>query len=170
MRTRSPSRRNASRRGFTVLEVILAFAILLVGLVSIYALFARGLVSHKRAVDYTIAGQLAASVFEDISANYQIYYYDMDLNGRPDLSEDRNFNGVDDWFEPDQSGQLPYPIPRHEGYRFKIEYVHPADKDMRQSIFVTLRVYWLNAGEQRSEVFERAVYVRYMHMYFPTDG
>ncbi len=150
------------RRGFTVLEVIMAFALLLVGLVSVYALFARGLVSHKRAVDYTVAAQLAASVFDDISLNYDLYYEDRNFDGRPDLSEDSNGNDIDDWFEPDASGHLRYPIPYRQGYRYRVEYHYPNEPEMRQSLFVIVRVYWLAAGEERSEQFVRSVYISYM--------
>ena len=83
----------------------MAFSILLLGVVGVYAVFAVGLVNHKRAVDNTTAGVLAGSVFDDIAANYEVYYYDNNQNGRPDLSEDRNNNGVDDWYEPTSGGR-----------------------------------------------------------------
>ncbi|MCA8944796.1 MAG: prepilin-type N-terminal cleavage/methylation domain-containing protein, partial [Planctomycetes bacterium] len=47
--------RNSSRRGFTLIEILMAFSILLLGIVGVYAIFAVGLVNHKRAVDNTTA-------------------------------------------------------------------------------------------------------------------
>lgn len=152
------TQRTDNRNGFTVLEILLAFAILLVGAVSVYAIFARGLVSHKRAVDNTNAAILAGAVFDDIAANYSAWYYDRDRNGRPDRSEDRNENGVDDWFEPDAAGRLAAPIPYRFGYQYRIEYQRSQELDC--TLFVTVTVYWRNRGVEKGEVFRRAVFIK----------
>jgi prepilin-type N-terminal cleavage/methylation domain-containing protein len=151
--------RRAHNRGFTLIEILMALTIMLVGMVGIYAVFAVGLVSHKRAVDNTIAANLAASIFEDIAANYDVYYYDTTGNGRPDLSEDRNENGIDDWFE--MEGGVPrYPIPYRRGYRYTVRYERSPYAP--QTLFVTVNVYWQQAGVERGETFQRAVFIKHL--------
>lgn len=149
---------NNSVRGFTLMEILMAFTILISGIVGIYALFSVGVVSHKRAVDNTIAANIAGSVFDDIAANYEIYYYDRDHNGKPDLGEDKNANGKFDWFER-SDGNLRYPIPYRRGYEYEIEYeTNPSMAP--QELFVTVHVYWRASGRKRSETFRRAIYIR----------
>jgi prepilin-type N-terminal cleavage/methylation domain-containing protein len=148
-----------SRQGFTLIEILMALTILLAGVVGIYAVFAVGLVSHKRAVDNVIAANLAASVFEDIAANYHVYYYDSTGNGRPDLSEDTNMSGVDDWFEM-EGGRMRYPIPYRRGYLYTVRYERSPEAP--QTLFVTVRVYWEQAGTERAEVFQRSVFIKHL--------
>jgi prepilin-type N-terminal cleavage/methylation domain-containing protein len=147
-----------SKRGFTLIEILMALSILLLGVVGVYAIFAVGLINHKRAVDNTSAAILAGSVFDDISANYGVYYYDLDKNGRPDLSEDRDNNGTDDWFQPTSGGRLPYPIPFRRGYRYEIRYER--SRKVPQELFVTVRIFWLAQGTEHAEVFYRTIYIK----------
>lgn len=136
----------------------MAFTILLLGVVGVYAVFAVGLVSHKRAIDNTTASVLAGSVFDDIAANYDVYYYDDNRNGRPDLSEDRNRNGVDDWFEPGAAGRIPHPIPNRRGYRYEIRYER--SWQVPQELFVTVRIYWRQQGIEKAEAFYRTIFIK----------
>lgn len=152
------ARQGAARRGFTLIEILMALSILLLGVVGVYAIFAVGLVNHKRAVDNTTAAVLAGSIFDDISANYDVYYYDSDRNGKPDLSEDRDVNNIDDWFQPTSGGRLPYPIPYRRGYTYQIHYER--SDDVPQELFVTVRIFWQAQGTQRGEVFYRTIYIK----------
>jgi hypothetical protein len=140
------------------MEILMAFTILVSGIVGVYALFSVGVVSHKRAVDNSIASTLAGSVFDDIAANYETYYYDNDNNGFPDLGEDRNQNNQPDWFERGVGG-LKYPIPYRRGYEYDIEYEYNA-MEAPQELFVTVKVVWLASGRNQSETFRRAIYIR----------
>jgi len=164
-KARSDSRfpRIDSRRGFTLIEIMMALSILLVGVVGVYAVFSVGLVNHKRAVDNTTAGMLAGSLFDDIAANYDVWYYDRNRNGRPDLSEDGNGNGIDDWFEPGAGGRLTRPIPYRRGYHYTIRYERGADPitlEPLNELFVTVTVYWEAQGAQRGETFQRTVFIK----------
>ena len=150
--------RNSSRRGFTLIEILMAFSILLLGIVGVYAIFAVGLVNHKRAVDNTTAAVLAGSIFDDIAANYEVYYHDYDKNGRPDLSEDRDGNNIDDWFQPASGARLPYPIPYRAGYLYQIRYER--SDQVPQELFVTVRIFWQAQGSQRGEAFYRTIYIK----------
>lgn len=151
-----------AHKGFTLIEILMAMTILLVGCVSVYAVFAVGLVSHKRAIDNATAGVLASSLFDDIAANYDAFYYDRNFNGRPDMSEDRNDNGVDDWFEL-QSGVPRVPIPWRRGYTYTVRYER--SDVVPQELFVTVQVFWQAQGQQRAETFRRSIYVRNLALY-----
>jgi prepilin-type N-terminal cleavage/methylation domain-containing protein len=59
-RTFSSGRRTQS--GFTLLEVIIALAILVIGLSAIFPLFAVGTTSHKRGVDQTKISLIAPHI------------------------------------------------------------------------------------------------------------
>ncbi len=153
---------NHSRRGFTVLEVLLAFVILLVGCVSVYALFGRALISHKRAIDSTNVAVLAGAIFDDIAANYEFYYYDKNHDGVPDQGEDRNSNQVPDWFEG-PGGRPRLAIPYVQGYQYTIFYSRPTDPNLKQVLFVTVNIYWSRPDEGTvgaPETFYRTVYIK----------
>jgi type II secretory pathway pseudopilin PulG len=62
-------KRNA--RGMTLVELMVAFAILIVGLVSIFAMLNAALRSHKRAMNETEAAIVAESVLADLRADFQ---------------------------------------------------------------------------------------------------
>ena len=57
-------------RGMTLVEVMMAFAILITGLVGIFAILHAGLRSHKRAVNETEASILAASLMSELRADF----------------------------------------------------------------------------------------------------
>ncbi|MCC7510911.1 MAG: prepilin-type N-terminal cleavage/methylation domain-containing protein [Planctomycetes bacterium] len=147
------------RKGFTLIEVLMALTIMLVGVVGIYAVFAVGLVSHKRAVDNTAAANLAASLFDDIAANYDVWYYDNDRNGIPDLAErDRNGNDIGDLYDVDNNSRPLNPVPYRRGYSYTIKYErHP---DVPQELLVMVQVFWKQAGEQKAEPFQRSIFIK----------
>lgn len=150
------------RRGFTVLEVLLAFVILLVGCVSVYALFGRALISHKRAIDNTNVAVLAGNIFDDIAANYNPTYLDRNKDGVPDAGEDRNSNNVPDWFEG-PGGRPRVNIPFIAGYTYTIFFSRPNDADLGQCLFVRVEIKWdrPNEGTQGPpETFYRTVYIK----------
>jgi prepilin-type N-terminal cleavage/methylation domain-containing protein len=151
---------NPRQRGFTLIEILMALTIMLVGVVGIYAVFAVGLVNHKRAVDNTTAADLAASLFDDIAANYEIYYADNDRNGIPDNAEDRNRNGIDDWFETDTSGRMRLPIPFKRGYGYTVRYER--NHLVPQELLVSVRVYWRQSGDERAEPFQRSIFIKHL--------
>jgi prepilin-type N-terminal cleavage/methylation domain-containing protein len=153
------TRNSELARGFTLLEVLMALTILVIGVVGVYSVLAVALISHKRAVDNTEAALLAANLFDDIAANYDVYYYDRSGDGTPDLSLDRNGDGTPDWFEL-VDGRLIYPIPWRRGYRYTVQYEHSAHAP--QALFVTVRVYWQHAGIERAEVFRRSVFIKHL--------
>jgi prepilin-type N-terminal cleavage/methylation domain-containing protein len=53
-----------ARRAFTLIEVLIAFAILAIGMVGVMAAFASAIDLHKRGVDQTSAAMLADTILE----------------------------------------------------------------------------------------------------------
>jgi len=60
------------RAGMTLVEVLLAFAILIAGLVSVFAMFNGGFRTHKRAVNETDATLIATSLIAETRAELGI--------------------------------------------------------------------------------------------------
>ncbi len=58
--------------GFSLMEVLIAMAILTFGATSLIALFASGSTTHKRAVDRTRAALVAEELFSEIQVRYNI--------------------------------------------------------------------------------------------------
>ena len=54
--------------GFTLLEIIVALSIMLIGIASVFALFAAATALHKRSVDQTNAALIAGMVFSDLDS------------------------------------------------------------------------------------------------------
>lgn len=65
------NRNSHTARGMTLIEIMVAFAILVVGLVSIFAMLNAALRSHKRAMNETEAAIVAESVIADLRAEFQ---------------------------------------------------------------------------------------------------
>ena len=57
-------KRARARRAFTLIEVLIAFAILAIGMVGVMAAFASAIDLHKRGVDQTSAAMLADTILE----------------------------------------------------------------------------------------------------------
>src|SRR5260221_10658538 len=58
-----------SPRGMTLIELLIAFAILMSGLVCIFALLLAGTSSHRRAMKETEATMIASSIMADLRAD-----------------------------------------------------------------------------------------------------
>jgi len=70
MRAHYPVRARRNTRGMTLVEVMISFAILIAGLVSIFSILNAGFRSHKRAVNETEASFVAESVLAETRAQF----------------------------------------------------------------------------------------------------
>lgn len=61
------------KKGFTLIEITIALAVLVIGLISVLALFPFGMFSNKRASDYSIATILAQQQLDSIKATSGYY-------------------------------------------------------------------------------------------------
>jgi prepilin-type N-terminal cleavage/methylation domain-containing protein len=63
-RPRPRRRPRSARRGFTLIEILIALAILVIGMVGVMAAFASAIELHKRGVDQTSAALLAQTILQ----------------------------------------------------------------------------------------------------------
>ncbi|MFH1998866.1 MAG: prepilin-type N-terminal cleavage/methylation domain-containing protein, partial [Planctomycetota bacterium] len=93
--TRCTCRRVASRRsGFTLLEVVAAVFIFLMGVVGVISLFASATVFHKDACDKTLCALLIEQVVDEIDGNLKSGAL-RDPNGRLRPVKDGTIRGYD---------------------------------------------------------------------------
>ena len=66
-------RTSSTRRGFSLLEILVALSVMVVGMTSIMVLFAVGVTTHKRSVDQMNAALAADSIYSDLKGRYTLY-------------------------------------------------------------------------------------------------
>jgi type II secretion system protein I len=99
------------RRGFSLIEVLVAMVIFSIGATSIIALFAAAAASHRRSVDQTRASMVAESLIAEVQARY---------GPESDPVE----------IEKDLVESLPASI---EGYSWKVEVLRPGSEAAKKA-------------------------------------
>ncbi len=128
-----------NKKGFSLLEVIFAMAILIIGIVGVLALFPVGLKASKRGGDFTVATFLAQQQLGMIKvAGYSIY-------GSPGWYNWKNSGG-----QPSYLGESSFPSNPNFSWVAHVEDLSPIVLNLKQ---VTLSIYWLDGGSQQSEDF-----------------
>ena len=121
----------AQPRGMTLIEVLLAMAILVTGLVAIFALLNSGFSSHKRAIQETEAAMVASSALDELRANF--------ARGILPASD-----GKEAW----------HPSPDFPNFRFRKQ-IFPLNTSQNTGVgdmeyFVRLEVKWKERGDDKS--------------------
>lgn len=113
-------------RGMTLIELLLSIAILMAGMVCIFALLLTGLNSHRRAIKETEATMIAASALADLRADFA--------------------GGV----VPRSDGSTYVEVKDHAGYKINrlIVSVDPQKGENRE-YFVRVRISWSQKGESQ---------------------
>ncbi len=108
----------------TLVELLISFAILMVGLVCIFGFLLAGTTSHRRAIKETEATMIAGSILADLRGDF----------ARGDI--------------PHSDGAIYEALPDHAGYECNrlIVSVDPQKGDDRE-FFVRVRVRWSQKGE-----------------------
>lgn len=121
-------------RGMTLIELMISFAILVFGLVSIFAMINAALRSHKRAMNETDAAIVAESVLADLRSSFQ--------RGQVPRSDGKNF------FEP---------VDGFEGYSVNrtVVSLEPKRREVAaqggdREFFVRVEVRWASEGDNKS--------------------
>ncbi len=124
--------RHPGKRGFSLIEVLIAMVILGLGAASLVALFAAGSSIHKRSVDRTRAALVAERVFSDAGLVYT--------------------QGVSPGAVV---GKLRQRLPEEiDGYRHEILAFHPeGDEWSDQELYVQVEIRWKRSGRARAETF-----------------
>lgn len=125
--------------GFTLLECLTALIILSIGLASVFALFAAGLRTHKRGVDQTTAGTFAQKVLAELQARLTDDYLTT-IAGRGPTGKRK--------IELKDQADVAFPGP------YKYDATIEAFDTRRDAYAVTLKVKWLEGGQEQSAVFQ----------------
>lgn len=116
-----------SNGGFTLIEILVALFVMLIGLSSAFALFAAATAMHKRATDQSMAAIMADSVFSEVESK---------LTSGVDIS---------------RIARLDAKFPKYEGYRYDLTLI-PMDEN-EDEIYVRLAIRWSTQGKELSRVF-----------------
>ena len=135
-----------NRKGFSLLEILIALAILVVGVAAIVNVFPVGLHASKRAADFTSAGILAQEKMAE--AMYLGYGnwddMDLDLDTVPSDTAGAGLEGPPD-------GKNPFSEP-DDAYKWFIDVVQ-AETGVSNLAKVTLWIYWNDRGNETDETF-----------------
>ena len=129
-------------KGFSLLEILIALVILIIGVVSVINLFPVGLHASRRAADFSSIAMLAqAKMAELMYLGYSNWTsVDEDLTGIPSDTSDL----------PADDGKNTFDAP-DDAYKWFIDVVQA--EGLSNLAKVTLWVYWLDRGEERYETF-----------------
>ncbi len=114
-------------RGFSLVEILIALAILAVGMVSVFALFGAATITHRRGVDHTNVGLLALAALSEAKEA-------LTGDGTPVDVADQKLPGFPD------------------AYTYDIEYEPLGDDRLEYKVVVTVK--FQRGGEPHTEVFE----------------
>jgi len=136
-----------SSGGFTLIEILVALFVMLIGLSSAFALFAAATAMHKRATDQSMAAIMADSIFSEV--------------------ESRLTAGVD----INRIARMDARFPKYEGYRYDLELI-PLDAN-EDEIYARLSIRWNTQGKELSRVFStiliRRIPFKGREPYYPDD-
>lgn len=126
----------------TLIEVMLAFAILVVGLCGIFAMLNAGVRAHKRAINETEASLLGSSIMSDLRAEF--------------------FRGQAAPSDPPGAWHDSTDYPRYQ-YRLTIVPLEVARQGLsplaaNREFFVRVQVRWSEAGENKDITLDTIMY------------
>lgn len=124
------ARADRRRSGFTLLEVMAAMVIFLVGIVGVLALFASGLAIHRTATQRAVV----AAASEDVRARIEALLADLPAN--VDLPKVERV-----------------PVEGHVGYYYSAVLTPDPDRGIEGGVLAQVRVFTLEAGAERGEAF-----------------
>jgi type II secretory pathway pseudopilin PulG len=127
-------------KGMTLIELLMSFAILMAGLVCIFALLLAGTSSHRRAIKETEATLLAGSILADLRAEF--------ARGVVPDSDNAAYKDIED--RPGyQFNRLIFPVDPKRGETQR--------RDGRE-FFVRVRVRWSEKGDNQFIEFNTVMF------------
>ncbi len=124
------------KKGFSLLEVIVAMAILTLGITAAISLFTAATAAHKRAIDRTHATMIAEHVFADVESALERGLSPEQVQTEPPLEEVRK-----NW----------------PGYEVQILFYTVDTPNAADEILLEVRIYWRYRGETREQVFQQLI-------------
>ena len=129
-------------KGFTLLEILIALAILVIGIAAVVNLFPVGLHASKRAADFTMAGMLAQEKMAELM--YLGYNRLNEVDGGGDLDFPTT--------NPSHSGDTEnFPSP-DDAYSWWLS-LDSTQLNLDNLVMATLQIYWLDRGVERYAPF-----------------
>ncbi|MFQ5653649.1 MAG: prepilin-type N-terminal cleavage/methylation domain-containing protein [Planctomycetota bacterium] len=122
--------------GFSLLEVIVALAILTLGVTSAMALFTAATAAHKRAIDRTHAASIAEQAFADIESALLRGASPEEISQNPPFATIRR-----NW----------------PGYEVQARVFDVAGATAGDEILVEIRVHWRYRGQDRQQTFQQII-------------
>ena len=129
-----------NKKAFTLLEILIALAILMIGVASVINMFPIGLHAAKRASDFTMAGILAQEKMAEVM---YLGYAHID-NGTVPLIHPA-INQI-----PANMGATKQQFPSDDQYRWHLDLADTTTTNLAKA---TLWIYWNDRGEQTDEIF-----------------
>jgi len=153
--------RRGAPHGFSLLEIIVALGIFMIGAASVFALFAAGAGAHRRAVDRANAARAADSIFAELEAKWTLAG---DLQrgavrrepapaAKAGSASTASRRTAEADFPVPASGKAPWTVPGYPQYKFDVQYT-PVD-DENDAVMATVFVHWQRRGADRVETFRR---------------
>lgn len=138
----------AGKKGFTLIEVLIAMAVIGVGLIALVTLFPLALESSRLAGDFTTASFVAQQALDNIRATAQVYDpADLtDEDNDDDLFDDPNDNGLGYYELPvsaakgtllDDIVQFPHPPQQSQWWKILFDQPSVANFSVISSIYGT---------------------------------
>ena len=124
------------RAGFTLLEVVIALAILTLGISSALALFTAATAAHKRAIDRIHSIAIAEHAIADVESALAFGADPVELMKEPPFEEiERNW----------------------PGYAVQLEFLGVEGETSEDEILIQITVHWRTQGRDRRQVFRQLV-------------
>jgi type II secretory pathway pseudopilin PulG len=142
--------------GFSLLEILVALSVMVVGMTSILVLFAVGVTTHKRSIDQMNAALAAEVVASDLKARYTVYRIEQwkKKEARRTKKSKKKAIPLDDrnYLKdiPDKRGEEPA-VPNFPGYRYRVKFT-PLDDD-GNAVYARIDIIWKKGGDPVSESY-----------------